>query len=310
MTLEAGNILTLEDGGTVDLTAFLDNTDDHNITDFSLDNGTGILTLTLEDGGTETVDFTTVLAAAGTDDQTITDLNLTGTTLSVTIENGTTQSVSLNSLEESGEITAAIIASEALDLDKDETNEIQTLTSTDGSVTLTQTGDDYDLSVPAETVTTVANTIAGNKIADYTNENGTTVDIDETITTLTATAATDDLDYDYTNEDGTVTTFRSSPIVAFGKVSSTGSLVRGYGASVTKGTTGNYTINLSTARSTLNYTIQLTILDSNGAGNDDYDISYSNQATGSFVVQVGDNDNGGSNRAPRDFEFMFTVIDY
>ena len=27
MTLEAGNILTLEDGGTVDLTAFLDNTD-------------------------------------------------------------------------------------------------------------------------------------------------------------------------------------------------------------------------------------------------------------------------------------------
>ena len=73
MTLEAGNILTLEDGGTVDLTAFLDNTDDQNITDFSLDNGTGILTLTLEDGGTETVDFTTVLAAAGTDDQTITD---------------------------------------------------------------------------------------------------------------------------------------------------------------------------------------------------------------------------------------------
>jgi len=74
--------------------------------------------------------------------------------------------------------------------------------------------------------------------------------------------------------------------------------------------TGNYTVTLATARSTANYTIQLTILDSNGAGRDDYDISYSNQAAGSFVVQTGDNDNGGTDREPVDFEFMFTVLDY
>ncbi|WP_206682554.1 hypothetical protein, partial [Croceivirga lutea] len=75
LSLAAGNILTLEDGGTVDLTPFLDNTDDQAITAFSLDNGTNELTLTLEDGGTQTVDFTTVLAAAGTDDQTASEVS-------------------------------------------------------------------------------------------------------------------------------------------------------------------------------------------------------------------------------------------
>ncbi|KKN28426.1 hypothetical protein LCGC14_0854430, partial [marine sediment metagenome] len=52
LTLAAGNILTLEDGGTIDLTPFLDNTDDQQVTDFSLDDATNQLTLTLEDGGT------------------------------------------------------------------------------------------------------------------------------------------------------------------------------------------------------------------------------------------------------------------
>ena len=42
----------------------------------------GYTTLTLEDGGTETVDFTTVLAAAGTDDQIDHRLEPTGMTLS------------------------------------------------------------------------------------------------------------------------------------------------------------------------------------------------------------------------------------
>lgn len=50
-----GTVLTLEDGGTVDLAPFLDNTDDQQITDFSLTGTT--LTITLEDGGTQTVDL-------------------------------------------------------------------------------------------------------------------------------------------------------------------------------------------------------------------------------------------------------------
>ncbi|WP_370324261.1 hypothetical protein, partial [Flavobacterium sp. ASW18X] len=76
LSLAAGNILTLEDGGTVDLTPFLDNTDDQAITAFSLDNATNVLTITLENGGTQTVDLSN-LDNAGTDDQTATEVAIT-----------------------------------------------------------------------------------------------------------------------------------------------------------------------------------------------------------------------------------------
>ena len=72
-----GNILTLEDGGQVDLTPFLDNTDDQIITAFSL-SPAGILTLTIEGGNTVTVDLTSL--DTDTDDQT---LALAGTLLSI-----------------------------------------------------------------------------------------------------------------------------------------------------------------------------------------------------------------------------------
>ncbi|MCF2873694.1 MULTISPECIES: beta strand repeat-containing protein [unclassified Tenacibaculum] len=94
LTLATGNILTLEDGGTVDLTPFLDNTDDQAIT-ATLDNITKILTITLEDGGTQTVDFSTVLTGGGTDDQTVTNFGVVGTDLSITIEDGNTATVPL-----------------------------------------------------------------------------------------------------------------------------------------------------------------------------------------------------------------------
>ncbi|NNG09651.1 MAG: hypothetical protein HKM92_05740, partial [Arenibacter sp.] len=55
----AGNILTLEDGGTVDLSPYLDNTDDQNITALSID-ASNILTITIEDGNTRTVDLSSL----------------------------------------------------------------------------------------------------------------------------------------------------------------------------------------------------------------------------------------------------------
>ncbi|AWG25778.1 hypothetical protein [Flavobacterium kingsejongi] len=57
----ASNILTLSNGGTVDLTPFLDNTDDQQISSFVLDPVTKKLSVTLENGGTQEVDFTAVL---------------------------------------------------------------------------------------------------------------------------------------------------------------------------------------------------------------------------------------------------------
>ena len=94
-----GNVLTLEDGGTVDLSPYLDNTDDQAITDFSLDGATNLITLTLEDGGTRTIDLSGFLS---TDDQNIEDLDLAGNILTVGIENGTAQTVDLSALDNAG----------------------------------------------------------------------------------------------------------------------------------------------------------------------------------------------------------------
>ncbi|WP_158211890.1 hypothetical protein, partial [Robiginitalea sediminis] len=75
----------LEDGGTVDLSAYLDNSDNQQITDFSL--AGNILTLTLENGGTQTVDLAAYMD--NTDDQA---LSLSGNTL--TLEDGGTVDLS------------------------------------------------------------------------------------------------------------------------------------------------------------------------------------------------------------------------
>ncbi|MEE9362876.1 MAG: hypothetical protein V3U92_09800 [Cellulophaga sp.] len=213
-----------------------------------------------------------------------------------------------------------------------------------------------------ETTTTIANTITGHKIADYTNEiGGTAVDINETITTLTNTVTGHKIG-DYNNESGgasisineTVTTFSqndgsatgeitykdeggtnfnaqvvsantnnqitvgtdggayfASPVKAMGKINANGTAAKTpLNASVAKIATGRYRVTFGSAMPDANYIIQLTLRDSAGAGNDDYDVSYNSQTTASFIVEIGDNDNGGGDRANRDLEFMFTVLDY
>ena len=124
--------MTLEDGGTVNLTPYLDNTDNQQITDFDLNATTNVLTITLEDGGTQMVDLsglndsgsddqalslsgnTLTLEDGGTvnlapyldnsDDQQITDFDLNATTnvLTITLEDGGTQMVDLSGLNDSG----------------------------------------------------------------------------------------------------------------------------------------------------------------------------------------------------------------
>ncbi|MCO5726102.1 hypothetical protein, partial [Robiginitalea marina] len=83
----SGNTLTLEDGGSVDLTPYLDNTDDQNLT---LSGNT----LGIEDGNT--VDLTPYLD--NTDDQNISGSSLVGTDLTIGIENGTSETIDLSSL--------------------------------------------------------------------------------------------------------------------------------------------------------------------------------------------------------------------
>ncbi len=114
----SGNTLTLEDGGTVNLSPYLDNTDDQAITDFSLDGATHILTLTLEDGGTQTVDLSGFVS---TDDQNIENLGLAGNILTVGIEGGTAQTVDLSALDNSGtddqNLTGATLTGNTLQID-------------------------------------------------------------------------------------------------------------------------------------------------------------------------------------------------
>jgi len=104
----------------------------------------------------------------------------------------------------------------------------------------------------------------------------------------------------------------SSPIKAFGKISGAGAVTRATtGVTVTKlPGVGHYRVNLPTsAVSDANYIIQLSQIGRGGAGNDDPGISYNNQTATSFEVIIGDNDNGGTDRARFDSEFMFTILD-
>ncbi|RNC91558.1 MAG: hypothetical protein ED555_00005, partial [Allomuricauda sp.] len=207
-----GNILTLEDGGTVDLTTFLDNTDDQQITDFSLT--ANILTLTLEDGGTQTVDLSGYVS---TDDQTAAEVTydnstsgLTATDVQAAIDEvaaGSTddQTVSTDgtagnlSIEDGNSITLNVD-----DADADPTNEYNTGIGFDGAnLTITdgggnQTIDISGVSTDDQTVSTdgTAGNLSiedGNSItlnvddadADPTNEYNTGIGFDGANLTIT-----------------------------------------------------------------------------------------------------------------------------
>ncbi len=106
--------------------------------------------------------------------------------------------------------------------------------------------------------------------------------------------------------------FYESPIKAFGKIASNGSVTRATtGITVTKlSGNGRYRVNLPAGLvSDANYIIQLTQPGRGGAGNDDPGISYNSQTSSSFEVIIGDNDNGGTNRSRFNSEFMFIILD-
>jgi LEA14-like dessication related protein len=98
-------------------------------------------------------------------------------------------------------------------------------------------------------------------------------------------------------------------IKAAGKVSSTGAPIKVYGATVSQINQGDYQITFTQARPDANYIIQLS-LPSLNSGNDDPGITYYDQQTSGFKVNIGDNDNGGTASADVNSQFMFTVIDF
>ena len=208
----AGNILTLEDGGTVDLTPFLDNTDDQQITNFSID-ASNILTITLEDGNTQTVDLSGLVgtddqtavevnydntasglaatdvqaaldevAAGSTDDQNISGSSLAGTDLTIGIENGASEVVDLSSLVGTDDQTATEVTYD---------NTTSGLVATDVQAAIDE------INAAAGTVALVDN---GDGTYDFTDAGGNTTTITDTsISTLVDNA---DGTYTYTDETG------------------------------------------------------------------------------------------------------------
>ena len=100
LSLETSNILTLEDGGTVDLSGYLDNTDNQNIDSLGLSGN--ILTVGIENGTAQTVDLST-LNNSGTDNQNLIGATLNGSNvLQIDIEDGNSATVDLSALNNSG----------------------------------------------------------------------------------------------------------------------------------------------------------------------------------------------------------------
>ncbi len=156
------------------------------------------------------------------------------------------------------------------------------------------------------------------------------MNIDETSSSTTVTInETLELDgqvLDETNSAGTAgqvltatatgTAWAHQPIKAFGKISSAGGVVRATtGVTAARTSTGRYRVTLTGIVTDGDYIIQLTQPGRGGTGliggggNDDPGISYANQDATGFDVIIGDNDNGGTDRARFNSEFMFTVLD-
>ena len=166
----SGNTLTLDNGGTVDLTAYLDNTDDQQITDFSL--AGDILTLTLEDGGTQTVDLSAyqdntddqALSLSGntltledggtvdltayldnTDDQQITDFSISGNVLTLTLEDGGTQTVDLSAYQDNTDDQALSLSGNTLTLEDGGTVDLSTYLDNTDSQNISLSGNTLTL---------------------------------------------------------------------------------------------------------------------------------------------------------------------
>ena len=113
-------------------------------------------TLTINQVGN---DYELTVTGGNSDDQNIQGSSLAGESLTIGIEGGTSENVDLSSFATETELTTAIAASEALDLDTDPANEIQNISSPDASVNVNQVGNDYELTVTAGgTDTTLADT--------------------------------------------------------------------------------------------------------------------------------------------------------
>uniref|UniRef100_UPI0026112621 beta strand repeat-containing protein n=1 Tax=uncultured Maribacter sp. TaxID=431308 RepID=UPI0026112621 len=151
----------------------------------------------------------------------LSDISLVGTTLELTNPAPGATGVDLdNTFATDTEISDAITASEALDLDKDDQNELQDLEEvltrdpSAGGIVITDLGTPVNANDAvnkayvdnlADDDVSVTNTTSGNRIATISEPGITAVDINESVTTLSDADA--DGIFDYVSENNTTTSF-------------------------------------------------------------------------------------------------------
>ncbi|WP_024772778.1 hypothetical protein [Aquimarina macrocephali] len=114
-----------------------------------------------------------------------------------------------------------------------------------------------------------------------------------------------------TNNDITAGTdsgaFFDSPVKAMGKVAGNGTALRIQGATVVRNGIGNYTVTLSSARSSDDYIIQLTV---NDPSNYQSSIQVTAQTTSTFTVQIYVRLNFDTTLYIDDADWYFTINDF
>ncbi|WP_321828107.1 beta strand repeat-containing protein [Maribacter dokdonensis] len=194
--------------------------DDQNATEVPYDNTTSGLTAANTQAAIDE------LAGAGfvdTDEQNIEGSILTGDVLTIGIEGGNNQDVSLATFALDTEVATAIAASDTADGDKSDTNEIQNITSTNGSVTVTPsaTGNDFDLAVPGSSDDqNIDGSILTGDVLTIGIEGGNNQDVslatfalDTEVATAIAASDTADGDKSDTNEIQNITSTNGSVTV-------------------------------------------------------------------------------------------------
>ena len=101
----------------------------------------------------------------------------------------------------------------------------------------------------------------------------------------------------------------SNPIIAYGKVNSNGNALRITGATVTRTSTGRFTVTLNNARTTNHYIDLLTVQEASNT-RDDIDIHITGQTTTNFTVAIHEGDNGSIPGTDRNRIWHFSVMDF
>lgn len=266
LTLADGSTVTISDTSTSTMVNNLDGTytytDETGVTTtFSTIDVTTTVTNTV--AGNKIADYTNELGVVVAINETVsTVLNNGNGTVTFTNEAGATVTFPIGgvSIIDNADGTYTVTLADGNVVTIGDTSISTLVDNLDGTYTYTNEAGVVTTFDTTGVITTITNTVSGNKIADYTNEAGAVVPINETITSFAA--ITDG--YQYVSEDGTVYPFT---FTFDNTTPSAPQLLINYGATVVSSIPLNsYDVNINTTGGfTLNpLTDEITITETDG----------------------------------------------